>query len=465
VLASATFATHSYGQTAEALMEVLVRKGILTEQEAEDIKADLARENRQHIKALVPGKETSALNISGDFRGRFEGFYSGNDAFLDRNRFRYRLRVGAVATFREAFEVGFRLSSSERADNFGGDPISGNTTFQDNGSKKFVFIDLAYGKWTFLNPNNPHQSSHWLGNITLGKMELPWVMPDIVFDPDYTPEGAAIQLSYATGDHRLPGGHQFKLNLGGFYLDELSASSDEPYLLGAQLRWDTLWTDPLKWPQIQTSFGVAGLAISKEDALINGNVPNVNTGNEREASNQFSPVPPGAAGGALNNAYNPIVVDASLTYTLEKFPLYTGNFPIRIGGEYVYNPGADDRNKGFAGGISFGKAGKKGSWDLSYRYMYIGGDSWYEELTQSDFGAFYQQQLPNAGFNTGTNPLGAGYRAGTNVRGHMARASYSPFDALTFNLTWWYTSLISDPVPGGSDSEISRVQVDAVWKF
>jgi hypothetical protein len=49
-----------------------------------------------------------------------------------------------------------------------------------------------------------------------------------------------------------------------------------------------------------------------------------------------------------------VVVDASVTYTLDKFPLYRGTFPIRIGGEYMNNTGAEENNQGYWAGVFFG---------------------------------------------------------------------------------------------------------------
>jgi hypothetical protein len=102
----------------------------------------------------------------------------------------------------------FNISAS-----FGGDPISGNTTFQDNGSKKFVYVDLAYGKWTAFN------NALWSGTLTLGKMQNPFVFSDMVFDGDYTPEGFAQQFAFNLGAD-----HSIKFNLGQFMLDEISQS-------------------------------------------------------------------------------------------------------------------------------------------------------------------------------------------------------------------------------------------------
>jgi hypothetical protein len=70
----------------------------------------------------------------------------------------------------------------------------------------------------------------------------------------------------------------------------------------------------------------------------------------------------------------------------------------------------------------------------------------------------------NDGFVTAANPTGAGYGAGTNVKGHIMRFAYSPSDSLTLSMKWFLTSLIT-PFPGGSASDMSRVQVDAQWKF
>jgi hypothetical protein len=436
-LALAAVVTSAHAQSSEALMDLLVKKGILTEQEAEDIKADLSKENKQYNKTTVAGKTVSGLNLYGDFRGRFDGIYSDSPAFVDRNRFRYRLRAGATYTMADKFEVGFRLTSSEAAAGFGGDPISGNTSLADNGSKKFVFIDQAYAKWM------PLTGPEWSASLTIGKMENPFVFSDMVFDADYTPEGAAIQLGYVFNDK-----HSAKLNVGGFALDEIAASSNDPYLLGAQFRFDSIWNK-----EFSSSFGLAALGIMSDKNLNApfGSVPNINRGNTRNA--------PGVAGaeGQLTYAFNPIVADAAVTYTLARFPMYAGAFPIKVAGDYMYNPAADGKNWAYSAGFTLGKSGKKGLWDLTYTWKYLGGDAWYEEFVDSDSGAFYGAAWPNSG-------LGSGYGAGTNIKGHVIKASYSPFDSVTLSVRWFLADLVR-PLPGVQEYEMNRLLVDAVWKF
>jgi hypothetical protein len=160
---------------------------------------------------------------------------------------------------------------------------------------------------------------------------------------------------------------------------------------------------------------------------------------------------------------NPIVADAAVTFTLASAPYYAGPFPIKIGGDYMYNaaaPGSAD-NYAYSAGVTFGKAGKKGTWELAYTWKYLGANSWYEELTDSDFGAFYAAVPVTWGF-TGN---AGGYYSGTNVKGHIIKASYSPWDALTLSAKWFLTQQIEVYPVGGESYDMNRLQVDAVLKF
>ncbi|HTG45749.1 MAG TPA: putative porin [Verrucomicrobiae bacterium] len=453
-LASLTL-INGQAQSSDALIDKLVDKGILTVKEAKDLKeeADKGFTSGNQVKTGLPDW-VSNLRVGGDFRGRFENFSSDDPRWSDRQRFRYRIRPGIFATLKDNFELGFRLTSSEPTGNFGGDPISGNTTFQDNASKKFVYIDLAYAKWTALN------NALWSGVLTAGKMENPFVYSEMIFDADYTPEGFAQQFSL-----KLAEAHALKLNVGEFVLDEISQSggglraSRDPFMFGAQVRLESVWNN-----KITTSVGLGALLITSEEGLsetpaganirvadssgttqtlpgsaASSTVPNLNAGNTRNAA------------GMLAHSFNPWTADAAVTYTLESFPTYSAAFPIRLGVEYLNNPAADTQNDAYAIGITFGKSGKKGLWEISYRWKHLEADAWYEEVVDSDFGA-----------------IGAGngrYFAGTNVEGHILKASYSPFDSLTLGVSYFFLAEQISGVPKGFDESIGRLQVDAIWKF
>jgi hypothetical protein len=71
----------------------------------------------------------NSFRITGDIRGRYEGFYGDNSNFIERNRSRYRARIAFIASMLNIFEAGLRLTSGEPVGGFGGDPISGNSFF------------------------------------------------------------------------------------------------------------------------------------------------------------------------------------------------------------------------------------------------------------------------------------------------------------------------------------------------
>src|SRR5260221_6626172 len=97
------------------------------------------------------------MKSNGDVREVFEGFYGDNPLFTDRNRLRYRVRFGVVANLLDDFETGFKLTSDDTASGCAhneGDPISGNTTFQNNGSNRLIYNDQASGKSSSLRCPN-----------------------------------------------------------------------------------------------------------------------------------------------------------------------------------------------------------------------------------------------------------------------------------------------------------------------
>jgi len=435
-VAIAFTSTSAQAQSADALIDKLVDKGVLTVDEAQSLRdeADKDFTKAYSAKSGLPEWAT-ALKFNGDLRGRFDGIYRSNnpDDVADRNRLRYRLRFGVTANLMDSIEVGFRLASGDAEGGIAANsnPISSNQSFDNNGIKKGIYIDLAYAKWSPIN------TREFQGGLTLGKMENPFVFSDIVFDSDYTPEGFAGSFSYLPTD-----AHTIKVTGGGFVLKEVSASSKDGALGVAQLRWDAIWSK-----KITSSVGVAALAIVGDESLGNAAVGNVNFGNTRRAD------------GTLLYNMNSYVGDASITYTLETFPFYTGPFPIKFGGDFMQNPAApSDRNTAFSAGLTFGKSGKKGLWEIGYRYVNLQSDAWYEELVDSDTGAFFGGAgIPNSG-------AGAGYRAGTNHRGHVVKASYSPFDSLTLGVSWYSIEAINE-IPAGFNSKIDRIQVDAAFKF
>ena len=113
-LAALVCATAALAQDSGPLIDLLVKKGIINDQEGEDLRAELSKD----FAATPAGKlnlsaPMTELKISGDVRVRYEG-RSGEVAGdeLSRNRFRYRLRAGLAGKMVNNWNWGFRLETA-----------------------------------------------------------------------------------------------------------------------------------------------------------------------------------------------------------------------------------------------------------------------------------------------------------------------------------------------------------------
>ncbi|HWA26910.1 MAG TPA: putative porin [Lacunisphaera sp.] len=367
-------------------------------------------------KPSAPAPASPLLKLGGELRLRYETFDGENPAFVDRSRFRGRLRLGGTAALAGNVELGLRLTTGVAE----GEPTGNNATWQDNASKKAFALDLAYVKWTAFRNDLASLA------LTGGKMNNPFPADDLILDGDYTPEGFAAQYSRRLGER-----HSLKVNAAGFVIDELSASAHDPMFFAGQVRLDTAWSK--EWG---TSFGFTQLDLTNASRLVNSAVPDVHKGNTRTAA------------GALVNDYRPWLVDASVTRTI-------AGIPFKVAGDYMFNPGADTLNQAWFGGLYIGKAAKAGTWEFNYRYRVAQADCWYEELIDSDSGAYYQ--AAPAGGTTG-------YGGGTNVRGHIFAGNYAVSDYALVGFTYFATRL-EQPSPAGSESGMGRLQLNTILKF
>src|SRR5438128_12586476 len=133
ILAAASFifgGIAAKAQDAGALLDLLVRKKIINDQEAEEVRAELTKESATTSsgkwKLSTPITE---LELYGDARFRYEirnGETLSNDT-QQRNRERYRLRLGLRGTLADDWFFGVRLETSQGA-------RSTNVTFGDDTS-------------------------------------------------------------------------------------------------------------------------------------------------------------------------------------------------------------------------------------------------------------------------------------------------------------------------------------------
>lgn len=117
------------------------------------------------------------------------------------------------------------------------------------------------------------------------------------------------------------------------------------------------------------------------------------------------------------------------------------------------------------GGSNFRPVRPKKTWDISYRYEYLGADAWYDQLVDDDNIAFYPGDNPNANSSYG-------YYGGTNIKGHLIKFNYSFTDSLTFSITCFLNGLINRDglvadyyVPDTKTSTSLHFMADMMWKF
>ncbi|MFH1498494.1 MAG: porin [Verrucomicrobiota bacterium] len=92
----------AYAQDSGALLDALVKKGILNDQEAEEIRADLTSDFHATPWAIAGGKNTKSLKISGRIQGQFDALSTDTDGAgatvaANQHFFLRRVRLGAEA--------------------------------------------------------------------------------------------------------------------------------------------------------------------------------------------------------------------------------------------------------------------------------------------------------------------------------------------------------------------------------
>lgn len=447
-------ATHGLAQTKQppqpmdALLDKMVEKGLLTSKEAGDLKQENQGDLAKNANANPNFPDwVTGWKFSGDFRGRYEQNGAESTDYHARDRYRYRLRLGLTLNLVDDFDLGFRLASGNpqftpTGTLVGGAPITANQDLNSLSSRKFLWIDAAFARWNAIHTDD------WKVTATIGKHDNPFQLSNMIYDYDIVPEGASLQVSY-----RLNEQHSLKTIGGLFVLDEINQAaagaaagtappSHDPFIYGGQFLLESKWNK-----KFETTLGLAVFDIVNKDALSAKVQPFYNSGNTRDAN------------GFLLYNFNPIIASASATYKLDSFPLYTGTFPVKLAGEFMHNPGAPTQNDAYRAGLTLGKAGKKNTWEINYRYQRLEADAWFDAMVDDDNGAYYATGNPQL---AGTGKAN-GWFGGTNVKGHLIQATYSLTDFLNFTFTYYMNDLIIEaPV---QPSSANHFMADLNWRF
>ena len=436
----------SRGQDAGALLDLLVKKKLITDQEAEEVRTELVQESASTAagkwKLSTPITE---LELYGDVRLRYEsrgGRLPSNFQFrqdnqndwYERYRNRYRLRVGVRGTLADDWFFGLRLETNTdpRSTNvtFGADANNGPFAKNDDG----IFVGQAYFGYTGFPDFK----------FTGGKMPQPLITTPLLWDDDINPEGLAQQWK-----------HTFTFNLGGGGGAAQSYGKDgkavvaksEPFKLKldvfanfAQFVYDDenpenpIGPDPTL--PSNTPGGQAGQKIPLADAYMLAwqvgarlTFPNSvyvqlaptlynYTGNGDTFNVHFN----GDPGGNQTGINSLLIFDMPGELGWKLWGL-----PMRIFGDFAVNLEADDR------AAAVGHAGSGGSryaWELGL------GVGQLKAKNDWEIRAWWQHQEQ---FSLDPNLVDSDiFDARLNLQGIAVKAGYMLADAISLNLTYSY---------------------------
>jgi hypothetical protein len=353
----------------EILLDKLVVKGVLTKTEADNMLKEMKepkgmeKGKTEGEKAKTEKKEKESpdwaknipdwiinppewiknIKLSGDLRLRYQWEDKKDDDKENRDRGRFRLRLGAETKLVDEIKVGFGLAGGS------GDPRSTNVTFENTFEKKNIRIDYAFAEYT------PIKGLSLIG----GKFHNPLYRPsDLLWDSDITPEGAGAKFQYPVLSTLV-----FSFNTGFFILDERSSNKD-PFMVAIQ--------PALNWKITKD----IDLQLALAYYLFNGVQKN---------TLDFSSNTNTLVSGKLKYDYDAPVISAGFGFKNpfgQTFIPYFGLF-----GEYVRNTDPDDDDKGFIAGLKVGHTSMKklGDWFFEYSYRRLEKDAWPDTLPDSDF--------------------------------------------------------------------------------
>jgi hypothetical protein len=278
---------------------------------------------------------TEKVSLKGDLRYRYDNVDA--EGAEERNRQRIRARLGLVAQPQDGLEVGLGLSTSS-----GGDPVSSNQTLGGGGSRKDVYVDLAYFHWT---------AAEGL-NLMGGKFRNPLHRVGghgLLWDGDWTPEGFGASWS----------GGPFFANLIGTWLESDSNATEE-FSWGGQAGVTLPVTDRLRL--------TAGAGYYQFDTAGKGSF----FGDDDDFFGN-------------SNAGNLYLYDYRMVEAFAELGFGLAGLPASLLVDWVRNSDAGESDTGFSAGLTLGAAKKRGQWEAGYIYQDLEADAVLGLLTDSDF--------------------------------------------------------------------------------
>jgi Ni/Co efflux regulator RcnB len=372
----------------------------------------------------------------GDLRLRNETIDQEATA-AERNRNRFRLRVGALARVNDNTRVEVQLASTE-----GGDARSSNVTFSDANSRKSLDLSIAAVEWS---PNDHLK-------ISGGKMRYPWVRTSsFFFDNDINPEGVGVQWQQASNGF-----------FGSAFLTQFSERSTaaDSGMVGAQFGWRWARTDGSRVLIAGAYYdhtAVRGYNPFQGASASSAGLGSF--GNSTTTSTELCRPALTSGGTCLANDFNVIEL-------LGEYQLNVGERPLLVYANVARNTAADYSIKtasaattipsgldtAYAIGFKLGRVDSAipGSWEFGYLYQVIEKDALFAQWIDSDFAA-----------------------GNTDGGGSAFRAAYQLSRGWRFNVTYMLNTTNRDVAAAVTlptartlfDRDYERLQVDFNWTY
>ncbi len=352
----------------DALIKKLVEKGILTDDEADQLKDEIKYDEKTiretNMKTDLP-QWVQDTKLKGDFRLRHEFLHRNDSTDADRNRGRLRYRLGIESKVNDKVIVAVGIASnggngttnanpSATATDFS--PRSNNDSFQNTFSKRAPVLNYAYAQYM------PNDKMIFTGGKMMNPLWEPW---EFLWDNDITPEGAAAQFTYPLNDKV-----SLFTTLAGFQISEISSNEADPFMYVVQGGLKGKVTEKFDYKIGGSWYGTDNIT-----KTLLANRAGTNTINPRDSSQYAYHY--NTAVGAAEFGVNDPLGDNPFLYIPR----------IAVFGEYADNPDAPEMNKAWMGGAYMGniKVGGWGTWKATMAYKFIGRDAFLDTFPDSDF--------------------------------------------------------------------------------
>jgi hypothetical protein len=464
-----------FAQDAGALLDLLVKKKLITDQEAEEVRAELTKQ----VSETSGGKwklstPITEVELYGDIRLRYQynggqttdnsplgahvNGIAGHDDSQERERERYRLRLGVRGTLADDwfFGIRFETNASSRSTNVTfGDEASGGPFAKNSDTVNVGQAYLGYKGFKDIT-------------LTGGRMPNPMVSTLMVWDPDINPEGLAEQWK-----------HTFNFEFGGGSIASTEAYSkesgkgfvapptSEPFKLkldlfvnfGQFVYDDSNPENPLG-PRATTTGQVGrergNQLIPNTDAFllawqVGGKLTFPNniflqiaptiynyTGNGDSFNIHYQGGDPNVTN-AVSLAQNQTGINSLLIFDLPweigwkigELPMHAfGDFAVNLDGDdrarAAGHPGFGDERYAYQAGLGVGQLKQKHDWQV---------DVWYQHTEQYAL----DPNLVDDDIFDGRQ----------NMHGVAVKAGYALSDAVIFSVTWNYAWRINDNLGTG----------------